>query len=95
LMRRENFLEKSSAALGFSSLPTPPRDPSVDFGAFFLEHGEDGPHTLLNGGLRRMQITLTWVCCRDLLNLRRQHLIEAQLILCSYCEVVHHAIYVP
>jgi hypothetical protein len=36
LMRRENFVEKSLAALGFLSLPTPPRDPSVDFGAFSL-----------------------------------------------------------
>jgi hypothetical protein len=29
------------------------------------------------------------VCCRDLLNLRLQHLIEVQLVLCSYCEAVH------
>jgi hypothetical protein len=43
----------------------------------------------LNGGLSRIPITLTWDCCRDLLNLRLQHLIEAQLVLCSYCEVVH------
>jgi hypothetical protein len=27
-----------------------------------------------------------------LLNLRLQHLIEAQLVLCSYCEAVHHGI---
>jgi hypothetical protein len=33
-----------------------------------------------------------WECCRDLLNLHLQHLIEAQLVLCSYCEVVHHGI---
>jgi hypothetical protein len=32
---------------------------------------------------------LTWNCCRDLLNLCIQHLIEAQLVLCSYWEVVH------
>jgi hypothetical protein len=43
----------------------------------------------LNGGLRRTSITLTWNCYRDLLNLCLQHLIEAQLVLCSYCEVVH------
>jgi hypothetical protein len=34
LTRRENFIEKFSAALGFLSLLTPPRDPLVDFGAF-------------------------------------------------------------
>jgi hypothetical protein len=62
------------------------------FWSLFLEHSEDGPHTLLNGGLRRIPITLTWDCCRDLLNLRLQHLIEAQLVLCSYCETVHLAI---
>jgi hypothetical protein len=36
LTRQENFIEKFSVALGFLSLPTPPRDPSVDFGAFSL-----------------------------------------------------------
>jgi hypothetical protein len=40
-------------------------------------------------GLRRIPITSTWVCCRDLLNLHLQHPIEAQLSLCSYCEAVH------
>jgi hypothetical protein len=85
---RENFVEKSSAALGFLSLPTPPRDPSVDFGAFSL-HTVKMDLTLLNKGLRRILITLTWECHRDLLNMRLQHLIEAQLVLCSYCEVVH------
>jgi hypothetical protein len=59
------------------------------FWSLFLEHSEDGPHTLLNRGLRRIRITLTWNCCRDLLNLCLQHLIEAQLVLCSYCEAVH------
>jgi hypothetical protein len=59
------------------------------FWSLFLEHSEDEPHTLLNGGLRKIPITLTWECCRDLLNLRLQHLIEAQLVLCSYCEAVH------
>jgi hypothetical protein len=43
----------------------------------------------LNRGLRIISITLTWDCYRDLLNLHLQHLIEAQLVLCSYCEVVH------
>jgi hypothetical protein len=59
------------------------------FFSIFLEHIEDGPHTLLNRGLRRIPITLTWNCCRDLLNLCLQHLIEAQLVLRSYCEAVH------
>jgi hypothetical protein len=57
--------------------------------SLFLEQSEDGPHTLLNRDLRRIPITLTWECCRDLLNLHLQHLIEAQLVLCSYCEVVY------
>jgi hypothetical protein len=59
------------------------------FWSLFFEHSEDGPHTLLNGGLRRIPITLTRKCTRDLLNLRLQHLIEAQPVLCSYYEVVH------
>jgi hypothetical protein len=54
-----------------------------------LEHSENGPHTFLNWGLRRIPVTLTSNCCRDLLNLCLQHLIEAQLVLCSYFEVVH------
>jgi hypothetical protein len=62
------------------------------FWTLFLEHSEDGPHTQLNVGLRRILITLTWNCYRDLLNLCLQHLIEAQLVLRSYCEVVHHGI---
>jgi hypothetical protein len=37
LTRRENFVgKKCLAVLGFLSLPTPPRDPSVDFGSFSL-----------------------------------------------------------
>jgi hypothetical protein len=32
---------------------------------------------------------LSWNCCRDLLNLCFQHLIEAQLALRSYYEAVH------
>jgi hypothetical protein len=40
-------------------------------------------------GLRRIPNTLTWNCYRDLLNLCVQHLIEAQLVLCSYCEAAH------
>jgi hypothetical protein len=40
------------------------------------------------GVLEEPPITLTWNCCRDLLNLCLQHLIEAQLVLCSHCEVV-------
>jgi hypothetical protein len=59
------------------------------FWSLFLEHSEDGPHTFLNGGLRRIPITLTWNCCKDLLNLCLQYLIEAQLLLRIYCEVVH------
>jgi hypothetical protein len=86
---QKKFAEKFTTALGFLSLPTPPKDPSVDFTAFFLEHGEYGPHIVLNGGLRRTPITLTWNCYRDLLSLCLQHLIEAQLVLCSYCEAIH------
>jgi hypothetical protein len=59
------------------------------FWSLFLEHSEDGPHTLLNGDLRRIPITLTGNCCRNLLNLCLQHLIEAQLVLRSYYEAVH------
>jgi hypothetical protein len=59
------------------------------FWVLFLEHSEGGPHTLLNGGLRRISITLAWNCCRDLLNPCFQHLIEAQLVLLSDCEAVH------
>jgi hypothetical protein len=62
------------------------------FWSLFLEHSEGGPHTLLNGGLRRIPVTLTSNCCRDLLNLCLQHLVEAQLVLCSYYEVVHRGI---
>jgi hypothetical protein len=80
---------KFSVALGFLSLPTLPRDPSVDFWSLFLEHSEDGPHTLLNGALRWILIALTWKYCSDLLNLCLQHLIKAQLILCSHYDVVH------
>jgi hypothetical protein len=36
LTHRENFVEKLSATLGFLSLPTPPRDPSIGLGAFSL-----------------------------------------------------------
>jgi hypothetical protein len=57
--------------------------------SLFFEHSEVGPHTLLNGGLRRSPINLTENCYRNLLNLCLQHLIEAQLVLGSYCEVVH------
>jgi hypothetical protein len=59
------------------------------FWGIFLEHSEDGPHTILNGCLRRIPITLTWNSCTNLLNLCLQHLIEAQLVLCSYCEADH------
>jgi hypothetical protein len=61
----------------------------IRFWRLFLEHNEDEPHTLLNGVLRRIPLTLTWECCRDSLNLHLQHLIEAQLVLCSYYEAVH------
>jgi hypothetical protein len=36
LTRQEIFAEKFLVALGFLSLLTPPRDPSVDFRAFSL-----------------------------------------------------------
>jgi hypothetical protein len=59
------------------------------FWILFLEHSEDGPHTLINGALRWIPIALTWKCCSDLLNPCLQHLIEAQMILHSHYEVVH------
>jgi hypothetical protein len=36
MTHREDFVEKFLAVLGFLSLSTPPRDPSVDFSAFSL-----------------------------------------------------------
>jgi hypothetical protein len=36
---------------------------------------------------------LAWKCSRDLLNLSLQHLVEAQLILYSYCEAIHLTIH--
>jgi hypothetical protein len=36
---------------------------------------------------------LVWKCSRDLLNLSLQHLVEAQLILYSYCEAIHLTIH--
>jgi hypothetical protein len=36
LTHQKKFREKFSVALGFLSLPTPPRDPLVGFGAFSL-----------------------------------------------------------
>jgi hypothetical protein len=83
LTRRENFIEIFSATLGFLlgviAFPRliPPRDPLVDFWGLSHGHSEDGPHTLLNGALRWIPITLTWECCNDLLNMCLQHLIEA------------------
>jgi hypothetical protein len=93
LMHQENFIEKFLAAPGFLSLPISPGDPSIDFGAFSLNTLK--MDLTRNGDLRRIPITLTWDCCRDLLNLHVQHLIEAQLVLCSYCEAVHLVIDVP
>jgi hypothetical protein len=84
---QEDFIEKFSAALSFLSLPTLPRDRSVDFRGFSLNTVK--MDLTLS---RRTPITLTWNCCRDLLNLCLQHLIEAQLVLCSHCEAVHHGI---
>jgi hypothetical protein len=43
----------------------------------------------LNRGLIRIPITFTGICCRILLNLYLQYLIEAQLVLRSYCEAIH------
>jgi hypothetical protein len=48
----------------------------------------------LNGALRWIPIALRRKCYSDLLNLCLQHLIEAQLILRSHCEVVHLGTYV-
>jgi hypothetical protein len=36
---------------------------------------------------------LAWECFRDLLNLWFQHLVETQLIIYCYCEVIHLTIY--
>jgi hypothetical protein len=36
LTRQENFVEQFLTALGFLSLLTPPKDPSIGFGAFSL-----------------------------------------------------------
>jgi hypothetical protein len=88
LTHRENFGEKFSAALGFLSLQTPLRDPSVGFGAFSFNTVKMDL-TLLNGSLRRIPITLTENCFKNLFNLCLQHLIEAQLVLCGYCEAIH------
>jgi hypothetical protein len=100
MMCRVDFAEKLSAALGslFGVMafprPTPPRDPLVDFGAFFLEHSENGLHALLNGALRWIPIALTWKCRSNLLNLCLQYLIEAQLILRSHHEAIYLGTYV-
>jgi hypothetical protein len=59
------------------------------FCSIFLEQSEDGPHTLLNRGPRRIPITLALNFYRDLLNLCFQHRVEAQLVLRSDCEAVH------
>jgi hypothetical protein len=74
---------------GLPILTDPSQRSFSRFWSLFLEHSEDGPHTLLNEGLTRIAITLTWNCCRDLLNLCPQHLIEAYLVLRSYCEAIH------
>jgi hypothetical protein len=83
------FRRKILGCAGFLILTDSSHRSFSRFWSLFLEHGEDGPHTLLNGGLKRIPITLTWDCCRDLLNLRLQHLIDTQLVLCSYCEAIH------
>jgi hypothetical protein len=83
------FCRKIIDCAGFLILTDSSQRSFSRFWSLFLEHSEDGPHTLLNRGLRIISITLTWDCYRDLLNLHLQHLIEAQLVLCSYCEVVH------
>jgi hypothetical protein len=59
------------------------------FWSLFSKDSEDGLHTLLNRSLRRILVTLTWNCYKNFLNLCLQHLTEAQLVIRSYCEVVH------
>jgi hypothetical protein len=89
---RRGFLDASRKILGCAGLLVLTDSSQRSFSRFwslFLEHSEDGPHTLLNGGLRRIPITLTGNRCRNLLNLCLQHLIEAQPVLSSYCEAVH------
>jgi hypothetical protein len=88
------FCRKIPGCVGLLILTDSSQRSFSRFWSLFLEHSEDGPHTLLNGGLRRIPITLTWECCRDLLNLHLQHLIVAQLVLCGYSEAVHLGIYV-
>jgi hypothetical protein len=84
-----NFCRKILDCIGLRILTDSSQRSFSTFWSLFLEHSEDGPHTLLNGGLRRIPITLTCNYCRDLLNLYLQHLIEAQLVLRSYSKVVH------
>jgi hypothetical protein len=67
---------------------------SNSFWGLSHEHSEDGLHALLNGSLRCIPIALMWKCCSDLLNLCLQHIIEAQLILCSHHEAVYLGTYV-
>jgi hypothetical protein len=89
---RRGILDASTKILGCAGLLILTDFSQRSFSRFwilFLEHSEDGPYTLLNRGLRRIPNTLTGNCCRNLLNLCLQHLIEAQLVLGIYCEVVH------
>jgi hypothetical protein len=78
---------------GFSQTDSSQRS-SSRFWGLSLEHSEDGLHTFLNGALRWIPIALMWKCCSDLLNLCLQHLIEAQLILCSHCKAIHLGAYI-
>jgi hypothetical protein len=83
------FQQKILSCAGLPILTNSSQRSFSRFWSLFLEHGEDRPHTLLNRGLRRIPITLAWNCCRDLLNLCFQHLVEAQLVLRSECEDLH------
>jgi hypothetical protein len=71
------FWQKNLGCAGLLILTDSSQRSFSRFWSLFLEHSEGGPHTLLNGGLRGILSTLTWNCCRDLLNLCLQHLIEA------------------
>jgi hypothetical protein len=71
------FWQKILSCAGLLILTNSSQRSFSRFYSLFLEHSEDGPHTLLNGGLRRITITLIGNCCRNLLNMCLQHLIEA------------------
>jgi hypothetical protein len=83
------FWQKILGCVGLLILTDSSQRSFSRFWSLFLEHSEDVPHTILNGGLKRIPITLTGNCSRNWLDLCLQHLIEAQLVMRGYCEAVH------